>query len=89
MIEYVVNTIFFFYVWLLWAMICNIWTFRERSKIIARIYESPNWRELSASFNEVHYYRHQIHRMLFTNPIKFYPENIQQVMRGGGVEKNQ
>lgn len=67
----------------LWVAICNHFTYKLRMKLIAVIYrrDNANYHEDRKVLDSVSYDKHLWTMATFRNPLKLYPQHIQDAMK--------
>ena len=78
--DYVLYLFLLVWISLIWVMICNYLTLRDKMKIIHRVFARDNWYELSEHIDAISYDRHLWLRMSFRNWRKEYPKEIQDLL---------
>lgn len=68
---------------LIWFAICNHFTFKHRMKLIDVIYrrDNANYHEERKCLDDVTYNKHMWTMATFRNPLKLYPQHIQDALK--------
>ena len=65
-----------------WVAICNHFTYKQRIRLIDVVYSrSGEYREDRACLDKVSYDKHLWTMATFRNPLKLYPQHIQDAMK--------
>lgn len=67
----------------LWFGLCNRFTYNQRMKLIDVIYrrDNANYHEERKCLDDVTYNKHLWTMMTFRNPMKLYPQQVQDAMK--------
>lgn len=76
--------LFFFTAGAAWAGWCNHKTFKQRMRLIGVVYDgnnNANYREDRRCLDVVTYDKHFLTMLTFRNPMKLYPQHIQDAAK--------
>ena len=63
---------------LLWVLVCNNRTAKERHAIIRRVFrqDGSDWHDREIAYHRISYERHLFALVLFRDPMALYPEEL-------------
>lgn len=65
---------------LVWFLVTNEWTCRDRGRMIRLYHASPDWQELDVLWRRVTYHDHMWRRIMFLDPWAIYDPRLRSLL---------
>lgn len=69
---------------LLWFLVTNEWTSRDRHRMITLYHARPDWQELEVLWRAVTYHDHMLRRITLQDPWAIYDPRLRSLLTSGG-----